>query len=161
MTKLVYRYSHINGEYLGSQEARISPLEPDVYLLPAHCTFDAPPKKQANKVQVFIDGEWQHVVDHRGKNCWDTQTLVQSIVDALGELPETVTLIEPTYGMFSKWGGEKWVEDLIKINVHRKIMREGAYVAESDPLFFKWQRGEGTEQAWLDKVAEIKQRYSE
>ena len=37
--------------------------------------------------------------------------------------------------------------------------RHAAYVAESDPLFFKWQRGEGTEQAWLDKIAEIQARY--
>ena len=37
--------------------------------------------------------------------------------------------------------------------------KRNAYAAESDPLFFKWQRGEGTEQAWLDKVAEIQARY--
>lgn len=37
--------------------------------------------------------------------------------------------------------------------------RQAAFQAESDPLFFEWQRGEGTEQAWLDKVAEIRARY--
>ena len=37
--------------------------------------------------------------------------------------------------------------------------RHTAYVAESDPLFFQWQRGETTEQAWRDKVAEIQTRY--
>lgn len=30
------------------------------------------------------------------------------------------------------------------------------YAQESDPLFFKWQRGEATKEQWLDKVAEIK-----
>lgn len=40
-----------------------------------------------------------------------------------------------------------------------QAMRQAAYIAESDSLFFEWQRGEGTEQAWLDKVEEIKQRY--
>jgi hypothetical protein len=35
------------------------------------------------------------------------------------------------------------------------------YAAESDPLFFKWQRGESTKEAWLDKVAEIRARYPE
>ncbi len=30
---------------------------------------------------------------------------------------------------------------------------------EADPIFFKWQRGEATEQDWLDKVAEIRARY--
>lgn len=37
--------------------------------------------------------------------------------------------------------------------------RSEAYRNESDPLFFKWQRGEATEQEWLDKVNEIKQRF--
>jgi hypothetical protein len=38
-------------------------------------------------------------------------------------------------------------------------MRKAAYQAEADPLFFKWQRGESTEQAWLDKIAAIRQQY--
>ena len=37
--------------------------------------------------------------------------------------------------------------------------RANAYREESDPLFFKAQRGEVTQQEWLDKVAEIKTRY--
>jgi hypothetical protein len=36
--------------------------------------------------------------------------------------------------------------------------RRIAYAQEADPLFFKWQRDEGTRQQWLDKVAEIKAR---
>ncbi len=38
--------------------------------------------------------------------------------------------------------------------------RADAYRNESDPLFFKAQRGEATQQEWLDKVAEIKTRYT-
>jgi hypothetical protein len=37
--------------------------------------------------------------------------------------------------------------------------RAAAYRDESDPLFFKAQRGEGTMQEWLAKVEEIKARY--
>ena len=37
--------------------------------------------------------------------------------------------------------------------------RKAAYAAESDPLFFKYQRGESTEQEWLDAVQAIKARY--
>ena len=37
--------------------------------------------------------------------------------------------------------------------------RRVAYQLESDPLFFKYQRGEVTEQEWLGKITEIKQRY--
>lgn len=38
-------------------------------------------------------------------------------------------------------------------------LRHAAYVAESDPIFFMSQRGEATQQQWLDKVAEIKARW--
>ena len=34
--------------------------------------------------------------------------------------------------------------------------RRNDYEVTSDPLFFEWQRGDGTEQAWLDAVAAIK-----
>ena len=37
--------------------------------------------------------------------------------------------------------------------------RFAAFQREADPLFFGWQRGENTEQEWLDKVAEIRGRY--
>ncbi|MFO0447955.1 MAG: hypothetical protein ACK52I_04575, partial [Pseudomonadota bacterium] len=39
-------------------------------------------------------------------------------------------------------------------------IRYAAYVKESDPLFFKWQRGEATKEDWLAKVEEIKARHS-
>jgi len=34
--------------------------------------------------------------------------------------------------------------------------RRAAYEAQSDPLFFEWQRDDGTKQAWLDAVAAVK-----
>lgn len=37
--------------------------------------------------------------------------------------------------------------------------RQYAYQTEADPLFFKWQTGEGTEAGWLAKRAEIAERY--
>lgn len=41
----------------------------------------------------------------------------------------------------------------------RQVSLRAAYEAESDPLFFQWQRGEATQQEWLDKIAEIKSRF--
>jgi len=49
---------------------------------------------------------------------------------------------------------------LDEVNAIQESNRKQAYREESDPLFFKWQRGETTQQEWLDKVAEIKQRWS-
>jgi hypothetical protein len=52
---------------------------------------------------------------------------------------------------------DKLIEE---INSIQESNRKEAYREESDPLFFKWQRGEIEKQVWLDKVAEIKQRWS-
>jgi hypothetical protein len=37
--------------------------------------------------------------------------------------------------------------------------RRAAYQTESDPLFFGWQRGDNTEQEWLDAVQAVKDAY--
>jgi hypothetical protein len=69
--------------------------------------------------------------------------------------------------------GEKWTQKFSvvdatpeeiafrvnELNAMAQNNRASAYRNESDPLFFKWQRGEATQQEWLDKVAEIKARY--
>lgn len=55
---------------------------------------------------------------------------------------------------------EAWEEvqfDIHKENVQK--LRRAAYQEEADPLFFEYQRGDATEQEWLDKIAEIKARY--
>jgi hypothetical protein len=45
------------------------------------------------------------------------------------------------------------------IDAIRKQLRAQAYREESDPLFFKAQRGEATMDEWQAKVAEIRARY--
>jgi hypothetical protein len=52
---------------------------------------------------------------------------------------------------------DKSIEEINAIN---ESNRKQAYIEESDPLFFKWQRGEIEKQEWLDKVAEIKARWN-
>jgi hypothetical protein len=46
-----------------------------------------------------------------------------------------------------------------RANVQAAAARAAAYEAEADPLFFYWQAGEGSEEAWLAKRAEIRGRY--
>ena len=38
-------------------------------------------------------------------------------------------------------------------------LRHSAYVAESDPIFFRYQRDEATKEEWVAKAEEIKARY--
>jgi len=44
-------------------------------------------------------------------------------------------------------------------NAIARTNRHQAFVAEADPLYFAWQRGEATEEDWLAKCAEIRARY--
>jgi hypothetical protein len=48
---------------------------------------------------------------------------------------------------------------LIPTLEQQKAARAAAYKAEADPMFFKAQRGEATNEEWLALVAEIKTRY--
>ena len=48
---------------------------------------------------------------------------------------------------------------LIPTLEQQQSARAEAYKTESDPLFFKAQRGEATMDEWLALVAEIKTRY--
>lgn len=41
----------------------------------------------------------------------------------------------------------------------QEAKRHSAYTAEADPLFFKWQAGESTEEEWKAKRQEIRDRY--
>ena len=50
-------------------------------------------------------------------------------------------------------------ERVAQMRAQAEAQRAEAYRTESDPLFFKWQRGSSTEQEWLDAVAAIKARY--
>jgi hypothetical protein len=46
-----------------------------------------------------------------------------------------------------------------RANQQAAANRAAAYATEADPLFFYWQAGEGTEEAWQAKRAEIRDRY--
>jgi hypothetical protein len=50
-------------------------------------------------------------------------------------------------------------QDKANALVSAETSRAAAYTTEADPLFFKYQRGEATEQEWLDKIEEIRARY--
>ena len=45
------------------------------------------------------------------------------------------------------------------VNEAQKKKRFAAYTVESDPIFFKSQRGEATNQEWLDAIAAIDARF--
>lgn len=48
---------------------------------------------------------------------------------------------------------------VVPTQAEQETKRHAAYTAEADPLFFKWQAGEGTEEEWKAKRQEIRDRY--
>ena len=78
---------------------------------------------------------------------------------------------EPALSHAWKWENNAWVcidqptvdawiqGEKDTFNAAQKQKREAAYKTESDPINFMYQRGEATQQEWLDKVAEIKARF--
>lgn len=54
----IYHYHPETLEYLSEGRADESPLEPDVFLIPAHATETAPPVEVAGKTRHFEAGAW-------------------------------------------------------------------------------------------------------
>ncbi|RLM25321.1 phage tail protein [Brenneria alni] len=80
--------------------------------LPADSYIDEPELPVAGlALRRSADGKaWEHVPDYRGQTVYDTQTRQQQTVDAIGELPDNVTLSAPATE-FDIWDGEAWVTD--------------------------------------------------
>jgi hypothetical protein len=91
-------------------------------------------------------------------------------VDPYQALPRcTLTPPPQTTGTeVAQWVGTQWVvlpeypvppPAPLPSNAEQSAHRKAAYIAEADPINFMMQRGDATEQEWLDKIAEIKDRY--
>lgn len=98
-----------------------------------------------------------------GAICNDLNTSNTTVIDTEPPVP-------PLGGVW-KWENNAWVcinqeaideyyaNQKAQFNAEQKKKRHAAYIAESDPIFFKSQRGEATNQEWLDKIAEIDARF--
>ncbi len=71
-----------------------------------------------------------------------------------------VTGMEPMAGIGSGWtySGGEWVPPVSPTPSHEDVdsARRLAYQTDSDPIFFEYQRGDKTEQEWLDAVQAVK-----
>jgi len=59
MRKPAYSFSPDTGAFTGQTMADESPLEPGVFHLPAHATFDAPPDAGDAAVPVWTGSTWE------------------------------------------------------------------------------------------------------
>lgn len=115
----VYNYDAETREYLGSNDARLDPLETeaqgqDVFLLPGNATWDEPPTAGENEAAVYgEDEQWSIVPDFRGTDYWDSDG-VDAQIEELGEtVPGDCTTTAPPDDPPLKvphWNGSAWEE---------------------------------------------------
>lgn len=87
----------------------------------------------------------------------DAQGKYLGAFDELAEKPNGVVVSAPPDGR-ATWTGTQWDMSGV-LRTEREAARQAAYVAEADPLFFKWQAGEATEAEWKAKRQEIRDRF--
>lgn len=94
------------AEYLGPSDVWVS----EGTGLPAGAYQDTPPASAEGKAIVRLDTGWQLVTDLRGVVVYDKSTGNPVTVNAIGELLEQYTLLEPT-SPYDKWTNDGWVKD--------------------------------------------------
>ncbi|QJT10220.1 hypothetical protein [Oceanidesulfovibrio marinus] len=104
----IYHYDRDTGAYLGPSLADESPLEPGVFILPAHATKIEPPETDSGDTAVWNGAAWEQVEDHRGETVYDTATLQELQVMELGPLSDDVTTLQPAT-VRDEWDGAQWV----------------------------------------------------
>lgn len=88
----VYHYDE-NGIYTHTTQARQSPLEQGVFLVPARATTLQPPAPLAGTVSVFNGSSWGQMADNRGRYYDDNRNVVW-LHDIGAPVPEGWT-VEP------------------------------------------------------------------
>ena len=85
---ICYSFHHETGVYVGSMMMDESPLEPDVWLMPANSTLDAPPPAGAGEIAVRAGDVWTLMADQRGQRYWLADGS-EHVIGAIGEtLPD-------------------------------------------------------------------------
>jgi hypothetical protein len=109
-----YGYDPVTKVYTGEVFCQESPLEPGVYLIPAHATTTAPPALGENEAAVFENGAWKVVADYRGTTIYSkSDSRITGTVEELGsDLPEGWTMVAPPEGdkRYVMGSGGTWQE---------------------------------------------------
>ena len=110
----IYNYHPEYKYFYCESEADPSPLEPGVFLIPAHATDIEPPTCESNQIQIFNETSWDIIEDKRG-TYYSTQT--QQVIENTNPLilPENSTTQQPPEipaGYKLNWSNDWVLEEL-------------------------------------------------
>ena len=135
----IYNYDPISREFLGVSQADESPLEPGVYLLPAHATDQPAPAAKIGQAAIYQDGAWRLVPDYRAQSVCliDAAGYFLGLASlTLGEIPDARHILteQPNLSVKKpKWSGKEWIDGRSTEEVEADALASAkAELAESD-----------------------------
>ncbi|WP_247648223.1 tail fiber assembly protein [Pantoea sp. Acro-807] len=133
----VYNFAPDSGLYMGATEEHLTAGVG----IPAHSTCAIPKNARSGKVNVYVDGRWQKISDHRGETIYSTLTGTEFEVSQPGEYPADTTTLKPTTP-FDFWNGVAWQTDTEAQQVAAIINAEAertALISEANSVTQAWQ----------------------
>lgn len=106
----IYHYDRDTGEYKGKGKADPSPLEKQIWLIPAFSTTTPPPATVTGYARCYIDGKWTQIEDHRGATVYSKADASKMEMKGLGPIPDSHTNLSPACP-FPQWSEVTWVTD--------------------------------------------------
>ena len=131
----IYNYYPDYKYFYLESEADPSPLQPGVFLIPAHATDIEPPTCESNQIQIFNGTSWNIIEDRRG-TYYSTQT--QQVIENKNplETPENSTKEVPpevTGGYKLTWNNGWVIEELPPLPAltpEEKLAKSGLTIEE-------------------------------
>ncbi|VVO66008.1 hypothetical protein PS903_01028 [Pseudomonas fluorescens] len=108
-TKTVFQTDHL-GIYTGETFADLSPVEPDVWLIPGGCVEIAPPLIPAHQAARWNGRAWTLIESYQGETVYQVGTGQPLVIDRPGPLPAGYTLQAPSDHQV--WSNDQWVDDM-------------------------------------------------
>lgn len=117
---IVYKFNPTTGEFTGTSEAKESPREPGIFLIPANAVAAVPLPVANNEVAVWNGTKWIKQADYRDKVYYDKTTKEKHEIKEIGIAPDVDwTDVEPT-DPDAEWNGSTW-EVPFSVFIARKL----------------------------------------
>lgn len=146
----VHNYHPDTAAYVSSGLADESPLEPGVFLVPAHATTIEPPATGTHEAAIFVNGGWRIVPDFRGTSYWLDG--VRHEIEQLGETVPAGASLEKPQASPEQTRASAW--EKIKAERDRRLLTGGfPLLVDGAEKWFHSDHTSRSQQLALDALA--------